>query len=182
MNVKLEIEKHASDENKHILRWLWEYGSEVPWSTAAYSTDEKTPAYVRVWALTAAGRMLYEHVGKYSKHREDVERSIVKQKQDPKEAPIRPKAIVVSLNGDPAIEALTAEMDLQSAVMLLLKGERVKAGISQAEMAEKLDTVQSVIAKTGTKESKVLTIEDLRKYCKVLGLEVSIVLEPAGNK
>lgn len=51
---------------------------------------------------------------------------------------------------------------------------RVKAGLSQTEMAKKVGCGQPKISKIEEKEDSLITLEDLRSYCQALGYNMEI--------
>lgn len=71
-------------------------------------------------------------------------------------------------------EALEAEFSLASAVI----GARIRAGLTQAELAERMGTSQSAIARLegGRAKPSVATLE---KLAKATGSRLRVVLEAA---
>jgi len=66
MNVKQDIETHASEENKPILQWLFDnYHMQSEWRFVARCTHErygcKSYETNRIWTPTKEGVILYNH-------------------------------------------------------------------------------------------------------------------------
>jgi ribosome-binding protein aMBF1 (putative translation factor) len=75
-----------------------------------------------------------------------------------------------------AYDALEEEFALASQII----GARARAGLSQAELAERMNTSQSAIARLEGGRSRPST-RTLRKLAEATGSKLRIVLEPADD-
>jgi transcriptional regulator with XRE-family HTH domain len=83
---------------------------------------------------------------------------------------------VRAASGDPELAA-SVEADAQrKAIVHYLFGLRSARGISQAEMAKRLDCSQSRISKLENSEDDDLRLGDLRQYLRVLDHELMLVI------
>ena len=76
-----------------------------------------------------------------------------------------------------AYDALEEEFSIMSE---LIKA-RTRAGLNQAEIAKRMKTTQSAVARLES-EGHRASIKSLRSYAAATGHRVRIVLEPAGSK
>lgn len=71
MNVKHDIEQHASADDKPILRWLFErYHTQHEWLVVAHCSfkryGQRSYETNRVWTPTAVGLTLYRYATEYN--------------------------------------------------------------------------------------------------------------------
>lgn len=89
-------------------------------------------------------------------------------------------AILDRMAGESAeLKKLTEEARVNAAVAQLIYAARNKAGISQAELAEKVGTKQSVISRLEDADYDGHSLSMLQRIARALGKQISIEFEDA---
>jgi transcriptional regulator with XRE-family HTH domain len=82
---------------------------------------------------------------------------------------------------DPARKASLEQERLHAKVARQIFELRTRAGLSQKELAEKVQTTQSVISRLEDADYEGHSLSMLRRIADVLGVSVDVDLEPAGQ-
>jgi ribosome-binding protein aMBF1 (putative translation factor) len=91
-------------------------------------------------------------------------------------------AILDRMAGEsPDLRRLTEEARINAAVAQLIYAARTKAGLSQAELAEKLGTKQSVISRLEDADYEGHSLTMLQRIAAALGQCLEIRFLPAGK-
>ena len=80
--------------------------------------------------------------------------------------------------GSPELRRLTAEARVNVAVAQLIYAARDKAGLSQAELAERIGTKQSVISRLEDADYEGHSLSMLNRIAKALNQQVQVVMRP----
>jgi predicted XRE-type DNA-binding protein len=79
-----------------------------------------------------------------------------------------------ALLGDPALRAIYEEEAAKKALWLQLVEARQEAGLTQAQMAERLGVTQSQVARIEKKGYEAYTLTTLRRYVAALGQDFQL--------
>lgn len=79
-----------------------------------------------------------------------------------------------ALLGDPAIRAIYEEEAAKKALWLQLVEARQAAGLTQAQLAERLGVTQSQVARIEKKGYEAYTLTTLRRYVQALGEDFAL--------
>src|SRR5580658_9513704 len=91
-------------------------------------------------------------------------------------------AILDRMAGErPALRWLSEEARINAAVAQLIYAARTKAQLSQAELAEKLGTKQSVISRLEDADYEGHSLSMLQRIASVLGATVHVTLAAKGE-
>jgi transcriptional regulator with XRE-family HTH domain len=91
------------------------------------------------------------------------------------------KFISEQILADPVFEELYKKAKLEEKIALDLIQLRKEAKLSQADLAEKLNTKQSAISRIENAESSI-TLANLIKYADALGVEVDVIFKKKDNQ
>ncbi len=80
--------------------------------------------------------------------------------------------------GNPELVRLTEEARVNAAVAQLIYAARMKAGLSQAELAEQIGTRQSVISRLEDADYEGHSLSMLQRIATALGQSVEIRFQP----
>jgi transcriptional regulator with XRE-family HTH domain len=83
-----------------------------------------------------------------------------------------------SLLANPALEAADASLPLEFLLMLEVSKARARSGLTQAEIARRMGTTQSAVARLETERLPSLTT--LKRYAKAVGAKLVVRLEGEG--
>lgn len=89
----------------------------------------------------------------------------------------KPDALEAKLLADPAVRAEFDALTPEYEIARMLITARAQAGLSQSEVAARMDTTQSVIARmeSGRRMPNLRTVE---RYAKAVGGRLSLRIEP----
>lgn len=92
----------------------------------------------------------------------------------------KPDALEAKILADPAVRAEFEALEPEYAIARVLIEARARAGLSQAEVAERMDTTQSVIARleSGRAAPNIRTVE---RYARAVGGSLSLRIEPRAS-
>lgn len=88
----------------------------------------------------------------------------------------KPDALEARLLADPAVRQAFDEMAPQYAVARVLIEARAKAGLSQAELARRMETTQSVIARLESGRA-MPSLRTLQRYAESVGGRLTVSIE-----
>lgn len=87
-------------------------------------------------------------------------------------------ALAEEYKADPYPREIYLMQRFISAVMGMLRGARIDAGMTQADAAERVGTTQSVIARMERDSSGMTSLRRLVAYAVAVGIDLDIDLQP----